>query len=315
MGALAGLHHVTALAVDPQANLDFYTRVLGLRLVKLTVNFDSPDVYHLYYGSHAGAPGTVLTFFPFLDAARGRTGVGVTDAVSFAIPPASVDAWIGRLADAGCDFDGPEERFGAAVLRFRDPDGLQLELQAADPLPAVDVEASSVAAGDALRGFHGVTLRVEEPARTLALLSDVFGYEPAGEAADRWRFVVPGHAPARCIDVLREPGAERHRPGGGTVHHIAFRVPDEAAQLDMRERLLGLGFNVTEVRDRQYFKSIYFREPGGVLFELATDRPGFSADEPVDKLGTGLKLPPWLEKDRAHIERRLPPVRLPGAAA
>jgi glyoxalase family protein len=304
---LAGIHHVTAIAIDPQANLDFYTGVLGLRLVKLTVNFDSPDVYHLYFADEAGHPGTILTFFPFTMAARGRSGAGMVDAVTFAAPANALESWMLRLTEQGIEFDGPMRRFTDQVIAFQDPDGLKLEIVARDHLGQAD----------ALQGLDGVTLCVEAPDRTATLLTDTFGYRPVAEESGRLRYIAAGDdgAPGKTIDILCEPDATRRRPGGGTVHHVAFRARDDAELMAWRERIAAQGFDVTPVRDRQYFHSIYFREPGGILFEIATDPPGFAIDEPVVRLGTRLKLPPWLEGQRETIERRLPPVRLPGAAS
>lgn len=295
---------LTAIAIDPQANLDFYTGVVGLRLVELTLNFDSPDVYHFYFADEAGRPGTILTFFPFT-MARGRSGAGMVDAVTFAVPASALESWMLRLTEHGIEFDGPMPRFTDAVIAFRDPDGLKLEIIARE-------DRSS---GDALYGFDGVTPCVEVPERTANLLTETFGYRQVGEDSGRMRYSAAGEdsTPGRNIDILCQPEAMRRRPGGGTVHHVAFRAHDDAELAAWRERIAALGFDVTPVRDRQYFHSIYFREPGGILFEIATDPPGFAVDEPVDRLGTSLKLPPWLEGRRATIEPRLPPVRLPGA--
>jgi catechol 2,3-dioxygenase-like lactoylglutathione lyase family enzyme len=297
---------VTAIAIDPQANLDFYTGVLGLRLVKLTVNFDDPGVYHFYFADYGGHPGAILTFFPFTMAARGRPGAGMVDVVTFAASAKALESWMLRLTEHGVEFDGPRPRFTDTVIAFRDPDGLKLEIRARDDRGG----------DDALCGFDGVTLCVEAPERTAKLLTETFGYRQAGEESRRTRYLAAGEADAagKTIDILCEPDATRRRPGGGTVHHVAFRARDEAELAAWRERIAALGFDVTSVRDRQYFHSIYLREPGGILFEIATDSPGFAVDESVDRLGTSLKLPPWLEDQRETIERRLPPVRLPRAA-
>jgi glyoxalase family protein len=316
--SIHGLHHVTAIASGAQATLDFYTRVLGLRLVKRTVNFDAPDTYHFYFGDAAGSPGSLLTFFPFSDAAPGRVGTGMAEATAFAIPEAAFDPWMIRLAEDGRDFEGPAIRFGAQMLGLRDPDGLRIELIAQagldDAAPILAWPGSPLPDDQAIRHLHSVTLCVEAPERTARLLVDTFGYDFVGEEDGRQRFR-QGTNPAGVIDVLCQPDRMRGRMGAGSVHHVAFRAPDEAAQLDWREAILALGFDVTPVLDRQYFRSIYFREPGGVLFEIATDPPGFAIDEAPEALGTALRLPPWLEPRRAQIERRLPPLRASGTTS
>jgi glyoxalase family protein len=314
-----GLHHVTAIASGAQANLDFYTRVLGLRLVKRTINFDAPYTYHFYYGDIAGSPGSLLTFFPFADAAAGRAGTGMAETTAFAIPEIAFEPWMSRFAEEGRDFDGPVTRFGAQVLGLRDPDGLGIELVAEPSLdgsaPVASQHATRAAVPHTIRRLHSVALCVEAPERTARLLTGTFGYEAVGEEAGRQRFRARGGGSAGIVDLLCQPDRMRGRMGAGTVHHVAFRAHDEAEQLTWREAVLSLGFDVTPVLDRQYFRSIYFREPGGVLLEIATDSPGFATDETPETLGTALKLPPWLEPQRAAIERRLPPLRLGGPEA
>jgi catechol 2,3-dioxygenase-like lactoylglutathione lyase family enzyme len=320
---IPGIHHVTAIAGDPQANLDFYTQVLGLRLVKKTVNFDDPGSYHFYFGDAVGTPGTILTFFPWPGAYPGRVGDGMAAATSFAIPAPSLDYWLERLAELHDDFDAPQPRLGEEVLTLRDPDGLTLELIAADnadtaisPAAERDWEYVSVPAEHRLRSFHSVTLCVADVEPTAKLLAETFGYKAAGEETDRLRFRSPSGTHAAIVDLRRQSDPPPHgRMGAGTVHHVAFRARDAQQQLEWREAIAALGFNVTPVLDRQYFRSIYFREPGGVLFEIATDPPGFQADEVWEELGTHLKLPPWLESQRQHIERRLPPVSLAKSAS
>jgi glyoxalase family protein len=315
--SIRGLHHVTAIASGAQANVDFYTRVLGLRLVKRTVNFDAPDTYHFYYGDAAGAPGSLLTFFPFSDAAPGRVGTGMAEATAFAVPEAAFDSWMIRLAENGHNFEGPIVRFGRRMLSLRDPDGLQIELVAQPGLVSTASDVNwldpPIPKDQAIRHLHSVTLYVEAPERTARLLVDTFGYEAVGEEGGRQRFL-RGDDPANIIDVLCQPDRMHGRMGAGSVHHVAFRVRDRTEQLYWREAVLARGLDVTPVLDRQYFYSIYFREPGGVLFEIATDPPGFATDEEPDKLGTALKLPPWLEPQRVQIERRLPPLRVSGAS-
>lgn len=309
--AIRGLHHVTAIGSGAQANLDFYTRVLGLRLVKRTVNFDAPDTYHFYYGDAAGSPGTLLTFFPFEDTAPGRAGTGMADATTFAIPEAAFDWWMSRFAEQGRDFDGPMIRFGAQTLALRDPDGLRIELLAEPGLDATPAGAGFdvIPAERAIRGLYSVVLCGEAPERTARLLTETFGYEQVGEETGRRRFRARQGGSAGIIDLLCQPERMPGRMGAGTVHHVAFRARDDEALLAWRKVILDLGFDVTPVLDRQYFHSIYFHEPGGVLFEIATDPPGFAVDEAPQALGTALKLPPWLEPQRAQIERRLPPLR------
>jgi glyoxalase family protein len=297
----AGLHHVTCIAIDPQANLDFYTKVLGLSLVKNTVNFDAPDVYHFYYGDAGANPGTIMTFFPFVYAARGRTGNGVTETTAFAVHQDALDDWMVRLADHGVDTSAPYMRMGERVISFNDPDGLKLEL----------VGTSGKAKTRDILGFSSVALRVEAPERTVRVLQDVFGYRQTFEEAGVHRFSTSTDALGKHVDVICTPGSLHVQPGGGTVHHIAFRAPDRAALNDWRKEIVTMGFNVTPVLDRNYFESIYFREPGGILFEIATDPPGFAVDERMDQLGTSLKLPARYEASRGDIERRLPPVKLP----
>lgn len=302
-----GLHHVTAIAGDPQRNVDFYTRVLGLRLVKRTVNFDAPDTYHLYYGDAAGLPATLLTFFPWRDVPAGRQGAGMTTATAFGIPPESLGWWQRRLAELGVDADAPATRDGEEVLTLRDPDGLVIDLVAApgDTRSGWD-GAGSVPAEHAVRGLHAVTLSESAPEPTQRLFTDLLGMRLDGEGRDRARFSM-GAGDGTAVDVAAVTGS-RGRQAGGTVHHIAFRVPDRATQAAWREELVEAGLTVTDIRDRQYFTSIYFREPGGVLLEIATDSPGFTVDEPLLELGRALKLPPWLEPDREQIEAALPPL-------
>jgi glyoxalase family protein len=312
-----GIHHVTAFASDPQANLDFYTGVLGLRFVKRTVNFDDPGTYHFYFGDAAGSPGTILTFFPWPGAARGREGTGLVEVTSFAVPEGALGFWIDRFAALDVPFDMPVARFDEEALAFRDPDGLELELVARADLPVVEPWPGGPAAPEhALRGFHGVTLSAGASEATAALVCSQLGYERVAELGERLRLRVAGESgsrPGRFVDLVVQPGLPRGRWGAGSVHHVAFRAADDADQQVMRDSLLEAGHEPTPVRDRQYFHSIYFVEPGGVLFEIATDPPGFALDEPAGSLGESLKLPPWLEPMRGRIEQRLPRIVLPGA--
>lgn len=305
-----GLHHVTAIASDPQRNVDFYVRVLGLRLVKQTVNFDAPDTYHLYYGDAAGAPSTLLTFFPWKGVPAGRTGTGQTTATAFSVPPASLGWWQRRLTELRVDVEHPVDRDGEEVLTLRDPDGLVIDLVASpgDTRSGWDGSAS-VPAEHAVRGLHSVTLSEAALQPTERMLAGLLGMEPGGENGDRARFTMTAGA-GGVVDVATERSG-RGLVAGGTVHHIAFRAPDGPTQARWREQLVEAGVPVTEIIDRQYFTSIYFREPGGALLEIATDQPGFTVDEPLLELGRALKLPPWLEPDRERIAAALPPLRPP----
>ena len=305
---LTGIHHVTMIASDPQHNLDFYTNLLGLRLVKLTVNFDAPNVYHFYYGDGLGSPGTILTFFPFPGARGGRQGAGQATVTALAIAPASLGYWIDRLLAGGIAYDGPSVRGDIRVLSFKDPDGLLLEL-VTDPTAKLQApwERGPVPADHQIRGVAGVTLWEDPVEPTQAFLTDVLGFEKHGTRDDVQRFVSNG----QFADVRSVSGFWSGVVSAGTVHHVAWRTPDDAQQLAWRERLASVAPDVTDVRDRQYFNSIYFREPGGVLFEIATDRPGFTIDESPDELGSSLKLPPRYEEHRRLIEDTLPKLVLP----
>jgi glyoxalase family protein len=293
---IPGLHHVTAICGAPQANVGFYRDVLGQHLIKKTVNFDDPGTYHLYYGDAAGNPGTILTFFPFVNAGPGRAGPGMASAFAYGLgKPEFTDALdrLGALADA------PEVRFGARVLSLRDPDGATVEL----------VETDGPADG---HGFHSVTLWQRDTGKTARLLTDVFGYVAVGEerqgTVTRLRLQAPGNAQGNIVDLIRHDAPVQGRSGAGTIHHVAFRATTQEAQHVWQDRLATAGHRTTDVIDRQYFNAIYFREPGGVLFEIATDPPGFAIDEPADTLGQRLMLPPQYEPMRARIEAALPPL-------
>lgn len=310
-----GIHHVTAIAGDPQRNLDFYAGVLGLRLVKQTVNFDDPGSYHLYYGDELGRPGTIVTFFPWPGGQRGRIGTAQVAVTSFAIPSASIGYWIERLISHGVNHETPARRFGELVLAFTDPDGLLVELVGtAGAAARAPWAVGPVPAEHAIRGVHGVTIWEDGERGTAAFLEQALGLARAGEEENRTRYVAEGDGIGGVVDLRRAPGFWAGSGGVGTVHHVAFRARDDAEQRADREHLGGLGAVVTPVIDRQYFHSIYFREPGGVLFEIATDAPGFATDEAPAELGTALKLPPQYEPMRAQIKAGLPPLRLPQAA-
>lgn len=310
--SILGIHHITAMAGDAQANVDFYTRVLGLRLVKRTVNYDDPATYHLYFGDGTGTPGTLLTFFPWgAGSFRGRIGTGQVSVTSFSIPAASISYWKDRLARLDIAASGPTTRFGGEVLALRDRDGIQLELVASEDDARAGWPNGDVPAQHAIRGFHHASLSLSGYERSAGLLTSTLGFRPVGEEGNRFRFVAGGGTPGTIVDLVCEPGRMRGNMGAGVVHHIAFRAADDAAQSVLRQRIVDAGHDATPVLDRNYFHSIYFREPGGVLFEVATDPPGFSIDESIPELGSGLKLPPWLESDRAEIEAQLKPLAVP----
>ncbi len=306
---LRGLHHVTATVDGAQVDLDFFLKVLGLRLVKKTVNFDNPNVYHFYYGDERGTPGTLMTTFPYggQGVRRGRRGAGQVTETAFSVPEGSLPAWRARLVEAGVAVrEG--ERFDEEVLAARDPSGLELELIANRRDERAPWVAEGVSEDTAVRGLYGVTLSVREPAPTLELLTGVLGFEVVAEEAGRTRLAVGGNLPGHDFDVVAAPDAPQGVNGLGTVHHVAMAIGDGDEQRDLRDELLARGLKVTEVLDRQYFRSIYFREPGGVLYEVATIEPGFPVDEELSRLGRDLKLPPWEEPHRAEIEKALPGV-------
>jgi len=307
----SGIHHVTAIAGEPQRNADFYVGLLGLRLVKKTVNFDDPGTYHLYYGDGGGNPGSIMTFFPWPGAPLGLQGTGQLTVTSFSIPAGSLGYWTERLVGHGVRFEKPTQRFDETVISFADPEGMRLELIAASDDAREPWEDGTVPAEHAIRGFHHVSLSERDPARTAKLMTDALGFRQVDEGAGRLRFEAGAGGPGNLVDVVDGSGESRGRMGVGTVHHVAFRAADDDTELAIRERVTALGYNVTPVLDRNYFRSIYFREPGGVLFEIATDPPGFAVDEDPAELGAHLKLPPWLEPRRDRIESVLPPLRVP----
>jgi catechol 2,3-dioxygenase-like lactoylglutathione lyase family enzyme len=299
----SGIHHVTAMTSDGQANLDFYTSVLGLRLVKVTVNFDDPGSYHLYYGDAQGSPGTILTFFVWPGGSRGRIGSPQTSVTSFRVPVGSIGDWQERLSTSRVAHNEPAERFGQKTLTLTDPDGLQLELVE---------DANATSSGIDL--IRGVTLVEEGFENTARFLVDTLGFTYEGKEGNQSRYRTGDASRGATVDVICVPGGKRGSMGVGTVHHIAWRVVDDAQQAHWLKHVSAARSNVSPVMDRTYFHSIYFREPGGVLFEIATDNPGFSVDEPADALGTSLRLPPWMEKHRMLVEAGLPLLKLPGGA-
>jgi glyoxalase family protein len=309
---ILGIHHVTAISGDPQGNVDFYAGVLGLRMVKVTVNFDDPGTYHFYYGDEGGNPGTLFTVFPWPGAHRGRRGTGQTTATAFSIPKESVLFWMNRLHAHDVDVEGPAERFGEQVITLFDPDGMQLELVATGSDSRPGWPGGPVPQEHSIRGFHGVTVAEDDPRLTVQLLTGVMGFRQAAQEGNRTRYEVAEGGVSTYVDVLHVPGAKHDIVAVGTVHHVAWRTPNDEQQEAWRETLEQLGAGVTPVKDRQYFRSIYFREPGGVLFEIATDPPGMTLDENLEELGSNLKLPPQYEYMRPQLERRLTPVEIPG---
>jgi len=304
---LTGLHHITAISSDVKRNVQFYTQVLGLRFVKKSVNQDDTGTYHLYYGNYTGAPGTALTFFPWAGLPRGRPGKGQAYATAFSVPANSLPYWQERLARLNVTTFPPETRFGDQVLPFQDHDGLRLEIVASaetDSRPATP--STDVPAEHAIRGFHSSTLALVSADATVSVLENQMSYRLLAQDGHRARYTIADGGPGTYVDLLTDPAIPRGLNGAGTIHHVAFRTPDDASQLAARKTLIDGALPVSPVIDRAYFKSIYYREPGGVLFEIATDQPGFAIDEPVETLGTKLSLPPHLEPHRAEIEASLP---------
>jgi glyoxalase family protein len=311
MGKLVtGLHHITALASDAQKNLDFYAGILGLRMVKKTINFDAPEVYHLYYGNKNGAPGTIMTFFPYPGITQGRKGKGQLTVTSFSISEDALDYWIKRLDKFRIKHEAPQQRFEDELFIYlEDNDGLGLELVSNKRDERQGFTYGNIPPEFAIKGFYGITLSEEGYEKTAALLTSQMDHQWINEKGNRFRYSASGK-PGDFVDVLCNPDALRGLGGAGTIHHVAFATANEATQLEVREKLLKIGFNITPVLDREYFHSIYFREPGGILFEIATIPPGFTVDEEPAHLGETLKLPPWQEQYRKIIEKELPTIRL-----
>ena len=309
---ISGIHHITAIAADPQQNIDFYAGVLGMRMIKKTVNFDAPDTYHFYYGDKIGTPGSVLTFFPWGEGSwKGRAGTGQVTVISFAVPRNSMDYWIERLQLADLSIQDPFTRFEEQVLTFRDPDGIQLELVASDAITDQAWNEGAVPPHAAIQGFYGATLAVRNHQNTAKLLTEHMGFELQQQSGNRYRFVNPHGHMGSVVDLLELPAGQEGRMGAGAVHHIAWRIPDDEKQLKIQQELTALGYQVSPVRDRNYFHSIYFREPERILFEIATDTPGFLIDESIEMLGKQLRLPEWYESRREEIEASLAKIRDP----
>lgn len=303
---ITGLHHVTAVASDAQKNLDFYVGVLGLRLVKKTVNFDGPDVYHFYYGDETGTPGSILTFFPYQGLVNGRHGKGMLNTTSFSVPSSSFNYWLERLKRFGINYKKPQERFeGETVVYFEDEDGLGLEFVFNDKDSRSGFSLGNIPLEHSIRGFYNVEIWEEGYERTAALLTEQLDHQLIAEKGNRFRFAA-NDSPGNYVDLLCSPDRMKGLAGSGTVHHIAFATPDKQTQEEVRLRIVKRMLNPSPVLDRTYFTSVYFREPGGVLFEVATSGPGFAVDEPVDQLGVSLQLPRQYEEDREQIEKTLP---------
>ena len=303
---IEGIHHISAISGSPKVNYDFYTQIMGLRFVKKTVNFDDPFTYHLYYGNHQGAPGSTITFFPWAHVVQGSPQTGETTATAYAIPFDGLEEWVSHFAEHNIRIDGPFEQFGQKTLIVQDPDGLQIQLiedagVTGVPDPHLEIHHEATA----IRGFFGATLDVTDIGPTAELLQ-TFGWSFDAEENGVHRYRAPGeHGIGKVVDVVQQKHGEG-RFGKGTIHHIAFRVPNKGAQEAWAEELVHMGFSPTPIQERFYFKAIYFREKNGILFELATDEPGFTADESIEELGTSLKLPAWYEPHRARIEEALP---------
>jgi glyoxalase family protein len=303
---ILGIHHITAIAGEAQRNFDFYTKVLGLRLVKKTVNFDDPHTYHFYYGNENGTPGTILTFFPWTHVHPGRLGTGMATDIGYAVPAGSLDFWSNQFEKHQVRFGQVDEQFGEQILRFEDPDGLRIQLVEAGADNRTPWETSDIKKDVAIKGFHSIVLTLRNIKPTASILTDIFGYKLLKQEGNRYRFITDAIENAAIVDLVEEPEVTHGLVAGGTNHHVAFRVKNDQLLMQYREKIASKGYNITPKIDRNYFYSLYFREPGGVLFELATDNPGFAIDEPVNELGTHLKLPVQYEVDRETIEKALP---------
>jgi glyoxalase family protein len=306
---ITGIHHITAIASGSEKNLEFYAGILGLRLVKKTVNFDAPEVYHLYYGDETGRPGTILTFFPYEGLINGRHGKGMLNTTSFSVPSASVEFWQKRLNHFNIPFKKPVERFNRELaIYFEDMDGLGLELIFNDNDPRIGY-SGLLSDSHCIRGFYSAEIWEEGYERTAGLLTEQLDHQLITEKGNRFRYAAIDQ-PGNYIDLVCSPDSLRGHAGSGTVHHIAFCTPDSNSQLELRNKILQHKLNTTPVLDRKYFTSIYFREPGGVLFEAATAIPGFTVDEDAGQLGEHLQLPEWLEKEKDTISGRLKPLTI-----
>lgn len=311
MEQITGIHHVTAIAGEPQKNLDFYSGILGLRLVKLTVNYDDPGTYHLYYGDYSGNPGTLLTFFPWRGMPRGKAGAGQVTVTSFAVPGGSLNYWTRKLRENGVE---PTSivRFDEEAITFQDYDGMAIELiSSKQPDARTGWVGGPIPDEAAIRGFHSATLATSRLDASAKLLTATMGFRKTEQDGKRHRFETGAGGAHSIVDLVETAHADQGRQGAGSVHHIAWRVPTDEQQRTWREKLVSRGLGVSPVTDRKYFHSIYYREPNGILFEIATDLPGFTVDEPLESLGETLVLPPWLERDREELVGSLPQLHLP----
>ena len=307
---IVGLHHITAIAGDAQRNFDFYTKVLGLRLVKKTVNFDDPQTYHFYFGDEVGTPGTILTFFPWANVRKGKNGAGMATEIGYSVPQGSLKFWKERFEKLDIPHDVMSERFGERHLAFQDPDGLWLNLiEAKHKDDRTGWKTDNIKSDAVIKGFHTVTLTLNNIKATAAILTEVFGYKQVEKDDNLYRYQTDAVENAALVDLLEEPQAQRGINAGGTNHHVAFRVKDEEALMQIREKIVARGLHITEKINRDYFFSLYFREPGGVLFEIATDNPGFATDETVENLGSSLQLPDQYKSMRDQIEKGLPEIK------
>jgi len=304
---ILGLHHITAIAGDAKRNFDFYSKVLGLRFIKKTVNFDDPGTYHFYFGDEVGSAGTILTFFPWGEGIQqGRKGSGMATEIGYSVPKGSLDFWQKRFEKYNVIYNKPAEKFGEKYLTFLDPDGLKLELiesKTDDNRKAW--ETDEVKADVATKGFHNITLTLNSIKATAAILTDIFGYKLIDQEVNRYRYATDAVENATIVDLVELPEEKRGLNANGTIHHVAFRVPNDEILMKFREKIEDYGLQITPQIDRQYFHSLYFREPGGVLFEIATDNPGFTVDESLEELGQNLKLPAQYEPQREAIEKHL----------
>ncbi|WP_449436440.1 ring-cleaving dioxygenase [Pedobacter steynii] len=306
---ILGLHHITAIAGNAKRNYDFYTRILGLRLIKKTVNFDDPHTYHFYYGDEQGTPGSILTFFPWEGIMNGRRGSRQATEIGYSVPAGSLEFWQKRFEENNVIYNKPAEKFGERYLTFLDPDGLKFELtEAKTPDARAQWTTAEIGKENAVHGFHHVTITANKTDGTAKVLTDIFGYKLEKTEVNRSRFVTDAVEYAAIVDLVEAPGEAVGHVAGGSVHHVAFRVKDEATLMYFRDKVVAMGLNITEKIDRNYFYSLYFREPGGVLFEIATDNPGFTVDESLEELGANLKLPAQYESNRVEIEGILPKI-------
>lgn len=306
---ILGIHHITAIAGDAKRNFDFYSKVLGLRFIKKTVNFDDPGTYHFYFGDEVGSAGTILTFFPWgAGIPQGRRGSGMATEIGYSVPKGSLEAWIERFEKYNVIYNKPAEKFGQRYLTFLDPDGLKLELTEVEGDNRKPWETEEVKADIATRGFNHITLTLTSKTATAAILTDIFGYSLTAQEGNRYRYTTDAVDQAATVDIVELADEKRGHVANGTVHHVAFRVPNDEILMEFREKVAAAGYNITPQIDRNYFHSLYFREPGGVLFEIATDNPGFMVDETLEDLGKGLKLPAQYENLREDIEAHLVPI-------